>query len=143
MAKKISLPPSSIHIADDIRRQLFEAARAVRAHAYCPYSKYPVGAALLTPDGRIITGCNVESAAFPSGICAERAAVGKAISDGLREFLAVAVVTKDAGSPCGNCRQVMFEFAPTMPVLMYDEHGKLHHERILADLLPLGFRLGS
>jgi cytidine deaminase len=141
MTNKDSSATSSTHLTDDLRRQLFEAARAVREHAYCVYSKYPVGAAILTPGGRIFTGCNVENAAFPSGICAERAAVGKAISEGVREFLAVAVVTRDAGSPCGNCRQVMYEFAPTMPVLMYDEHGKLHHERLLADLLPLGFRL--
>ncbi len=90
---------------------LLAAARAARANAYAPYSHYRVGAAVQAKSGKIYAGCNVENAAYPSGLCAERVAIFKAISEGERELIALAVVTKNGGSPCGACRQVFSEFA--------------------------------
>ena len=92
--------------------ELIQAAIAASANAYIPYSNYRVGAALLCADGEVYTGCNVESASYTPTICAERTALVKAISDGQRDFSAVAVVTRDGGSPCGVCRQLLFEFSP-------------------------------
>ena len=92
--------------------ELIQAALAASEHAYIPYSNYRVGAALLTTDGEVYSGCNVESASYTPTICAERTALVKAISEGKREFSAVAVVTRDGGSPCGVCRQLLFEFSP-------------------------------
>ncbi len=120
------------------RAALAEAARRAREHAYAPYSNYPVGAALLAADGALYTGCNVENAAYPACICAERVAITKAISEGCREFVALAVATRDGGSPCGTCRQVMFEFAPDMVVLLVNERQIVAEYR-LRELLPHGF----
>jgi cytidine deaminase len=117
---------------------LIRAARSARAAAYVPYSKYRVGAALLTADGTVFTGCNVENAAYPASICAERVAITKAVSEGHREFVAIAVATSNGGSPCGVCRQVMFEFAPEMAVIITDETS-IHLETTVAELLPDGF----
>ena len=89
------------------RQRLIAAATAARAHAYAPYSHYSVGAALLTRTGKVYTGVNVENAAYPSGMCAERVAVFKAVSEGERSFAAIAVVTENGGAPCGACRQVL------------------------------------
>src|SRR4029079_3524178 len=88
------------------------AARAAQARnwAYAPYSKYFVGAALLTASGRVYDGVNVENAAYPDSLCAERTAVFKAVSEGEREFVAIAVSSKGGGTPCGSCRQVLSEF---------------------------------
>ncbi len=91
--------------------KLIKAARIARRHSYAPYSHYPVGAAVLGGSGRVYTGCNIENAAFPTGICAERVAIFKAISEGEHKILALAVVTANCGSPCGACRQVLSEFA--------------------------------
>jgi cytidine deaminase len=121
------------------RTQLIQAALQVRHHAYTPYSGYAVGAALLTVTGEIVTGCNLENAAFSPTICAERAAVAKAVSAGWREFAAIAVVTENGGSPCGVCRQTLNEFSPGMLVIIADAEGKIHAEMPLSDLLPLGF----
>ena len=92
-------------------KELVAAARAARKHAYAPYSHYTVGAAVLTKSGRIFSGCNIENAAYQSGLCAERVAIFKAVSEGERELAALAVVTSNGGSPCGACRQVFSEFA--------------------------------
>ena len=119
--------------------ELIQAALAASEHAYIPYSNYRVGAALLTTDGEVYSGCNVESASYTPTICAERTALVKAISEGKREFSAVAVVTRDGGSPCGVCRQLLFEFSPGMTVIMADLRGEVHQRVTLADLLPLGF----
>ncbi|HEX2619937.1 MAG TPA: cytidine deaminase [Phototrophicaceae bacterium] len=121
------------------REQLVQAAIAAAKMAYAPYSKYEVGAALLAEDGTIFTGCNVENAAYPAGICAERTALVKAVSEGRQTFTALAVVTKNGGSPCGICRQMLNEFAPHLPVIIADLTGKIHTEITLADLLPYGF----
>ena len=91
--------------------ELIAAARAARQNAYIPYSGYAVGAAVRASSGKIYSGCNVENAAYPTGLCAERVAIFKAVSEGERRFTALAVVTSNAGSPCGSCRQVLSEFA--------------------------------
>ncbi len=118
---------------------LVKAALAASENAYIPYSNYRVGAALLTLDGDVFTGCNVESASYSPTICAERTALVKAISEGKREFSTVAVVTRDGGSPCGVCRQLLYEFSPSMIVVMADLDGAVHQRATLADLLPFGF----
>lgn len=121
------------------RARLIEAALEVQKHAYIPYSHYPVGAALLTPDGQIFTGCNVENASFGATICAERTAVVKAVSEGARQFQVVAVVTSNGMFPCGICRQVLNEFGPGMIVIAADSQGNIVRECALADLLPGSF----
>lgn len=120
-------------------QQLVAAAIAASQHAYIPYSRYAVGAALLAGDGTLYTGCNVESASFSPTICAERTALVKAVSEGQREFTAVAVATRDAGSPCGVCRQLLYEFSPSMRVILADLDGNLRLSATLEDLLPHGF----
>lgn len=122
-----------------MRETLIRAALEVRERAYVPYSGYAVGAALLTSDGQIMTGCNVENAAYGPTICAERTAVVKAVSEGQRDFEAIAVVTANGGSPCGVCRQVMYEFAPNLLVIIGDESGRILTEMHLSELLPRGF----
>ena len=121
----------------DIETLVQEAARA-REKAYAPYSHYHVGAAVITKDGRVFTGCNVENAVYPLGLCAERVAIFKAVSEGYRDFEAIAVVTSNGGSPCGSCRQVMHEFAPEMAVFIADEAGEVRHTTV-AELLPDSF----
>jgi cytidine deaminase len=120
------------------REALAEAARHARALAYAPYSEYHVGAALLAEDGIIYTGCNVENAAYPATICAERVAMTKAISEGQRNFVAIAIATSNGGVPCGICRQVMVEFAPLLTVLLVDD-DRITSEYSLEDLLPESF----
>jgi cytidine deaminase len=117
------------------RDALLRQASEVREKAYAPYSQYPVGAALLGASGRIYTGCNVENAVYSETICAERTAMVKAISEGERDFIAVAVVTRDGGSPCGACRQVLSEFTPEMVVYIADESGQVR-ETTVSELLP-------
>ena len=120
-------------------RGLIEAAIAASRHAYIPYSKYRVGAALLTAGGQVYGGCNIESVSFTPTVCAERTAVFKAVSEGQRQFAAIAVVTRDAGSPCGVCRQMMYEFAPDLRVILADLDGNAHLVTTLRELLPHGF----
>ena len=126
-------------LLDSEKQALAKSAAEVRLNAYAPYSKYYVGAALLTESGKIITGCNVENAAYGSTICAERTAICKAVSDGEQTFRAVAISLKGAGSPCGSCRQVLNEFNPDMLVIMADVDGTIHRECTLAELLPYAF----
>jgi len=121
------------------RDQLIQLAILVRSNAYAPYSEYPVGAALLTASGRIFTGVNVENAAYPAGICAERTAIFKAVSEGERDFVAIAVVTPNGGSPCGSCRQVLAEFGLEIAVLIADQEGQLIQETTVNELLPAAF----
>ncbi len=126
-------------ISDEKRRKLIEAAQEARRNAYAPYSNYLVGAALLTSNGEIITGCNIENAAFSPTVCAERVAVFKAVSGGMQNFDAIAVVTSNGGVPCGVCRQVMHEFAPDILVIIADAEGNVKHEFPLQEILPFGF----
>lgn len=101
------------------RQALIDQAQEAMRSAYVPYSRFPVGAALLAEDGRVFTGCNVENASYPLTMCAERVAIGKAISEGVTRFVAVAIVAEKAApcTPCGACRQVLAEFGP-MNVLL-------------------------
>jgi cytidine deaminase len=126
-------------LTDADRRRLIEAAITVRQRAYVPYSHYRVGAALITPEGKLYTGCNVENASYGATICAERTAVVKAVSEGEQRFAAAAVITENGGSPCGICRQVLFESSPDMLILLVDAQGQIVHEGSLRDLLLLGF----
>jgi cytidine deaminase len=126
-------------ITDETRNNLIQSALEARQWAYAPYSHYKVGAALLTASGRVYDGVNVENAAYPNGICAERVAVFKAISEGEREFSAIVVVTTNGGSPCGACRQVLSEFGQDTLVYLADEQGKIYRETTVAGLLPDAF----
>lgn len=126
-------------LTNDERQALIDLANTARQRAYVPYSNYAVGAALRTKTGRIYTGVNVENAAYPQTMCAERVAIFKAISDGEKEFEVLSVVTDNGGSPCGGCRQVMAEFALDMIVLMADGNGKLIKETTVKELLPEAF----
>ena len=126
-------------INDEQRETLIQSALAVRHWAYVPYSHYPVGAAILTTSGKIYDGINVESAAFPTTMCAERVAIFKAVSEGERNFVAIAVVTDNAGTPCGGCRQVMAEFGMDTIVIIADKEGNVRQETSVADLLPGAF----
>jgi cytidine deaminase len=119
-------------------RELIALATRARKHAYAPYSNYAVGAALLGKSGRVYTGCNVENAVYSLTICAERAALFKAVSEGEREFDALAVVTANGGSPCGSCRQVLAEFGLDLRVLIALP-GKLVTVQTVAELLPRAF----
>jgi cytidine deaminase len=127
---------------------LLGRAREARGHAYAPYSGFPVGAALLAEDGRIFTGCNVENASYGLTHCAERVAVGKAVSEGVRSFRAVAVVgPKDDAPcpPCGSCRQVLYEFGPEMRMVTPGGAGVAPRVTTVRELLPGAFsesRLG-
>jgi cytidine deaminase len=121
---------------------LLKQAAEVRVLAYAPYSHYPVGAALLSSSGKVFTGVNIENAAYPTGICAERVAVFKAVSEGEKSFTAVAVVTTNGGTPCGSCRQVLSEFSKDMLVIIGDGAGNFLRETTLSFLLPEAFGPG-
>lgn len=123
----------------DEMMQLVNLAIEATQNAYVPYSQYPVGAALLASDGQIFQGCNVENAAYPATICAERTALVKAVSEGVRDFEMIAVVTQNGGYPCGICRQMMYEFSPHMQVIIADIYGNVSEVVYLSDLLPGGF----
>lgn len=120
------------------RESLVQQALAARSRAYAPYSHYKVGAALLGKSGRVYTGCNVENAAYPLCTCAEHTAVVKAVSEGERAFIALAVATEDGASPCGACRQVLREFGENIVVLIADSAGA-YRETTGAELLPGSF----
>ena len=124
------------------RDALVAAATAAREKASAPYSRFHVGAALLAEDGRVFGGCNVESASDGLTICAERTAVVKAISEGTRGFRAVAVVTgaDEPTSPCGACRQVLWDQCRDIAVVMATTGGKVE-ETTLATLIPRAFEL--
>lgn len=128
------------------RQQLLEAAQKASERAYAPFSRFHVGAAVLTSDGRVFTGCNVENSSYGLTNCAERTAIFSAVAEGAvsveHDLVAVAVVNRDGVpcSPCGACRQVIFEFGPDA-VILYRANGGEVTEAITRDLLPNGFRL--
>ena len=121
-------------------QKLIALALAAREHAYAPYSRFSVGAALLCSDGTVFTGCNVENASYPCGICAERTAAAKAISEGHRDFAALAIAgsAETLCTPCGICRQFLYEFAPQLRLLCANSAGEFREYR-LCDLLCAGF----
>lgn len=122
--------------------ELLAAAAAAREHAYCPYSRFAVGAAVRTASGASFYGCNIENAAYPSTICAERVALFSAYAAGERAIVALAVIadTTEPVSPCGGCRQVMFELAPRAVVILANLRGAWRITSV-EDLLPAGFAL--
>lgn len=126
-------------LSPEERQRLVEAAQKARDHAYAPYSHYAVGAAILTASGKVYTGSNVENAVYPLGLCAERVALFKAVSEGERAFRAVAVVTRNGGAPCGACRQALREFGTDWDVVVADTRGEIRLETTLAALLPISF----
>jgi cytidine deaminase len=121
------------------KQELVDLANTVRQRAYAPYSNYPVGSSLRTKTGRIFTGVNVENAAYPQTMCAERIAIFKAVSEGEKEFEVITVVTNNGGSPCGGCRQVMAEFGLDTIVILADGTGKITLETTVNELLPGAF----
>jgi len=121
------------------KQSLIDLANTARQRAYVPYSHYPVGSSLRTKTGRIFTGVNVENAAYPQTMCAERVAIFKAVSEGEKEFEVITVVTDNGGSPCGGCRQVMAEFGLNTIVIMADGKGNIIKETTVKDLLPDAF----
>lgn len=127
-------------LPDTTRNALIEAAKAVSERAYCPYSKFPVGAAILSDDGDIIAGCNVENASYGLTICAERNATFAAVARGKRRIVAVAVYTptETPTAPCGACRQVLNEFGPEAEVFSACRGTEVLHTTV-AQLLPDAF----
>ena len=117
---------------------LIAKATEAREKAYAPYSHFAVGAALLAKSGRVYTGCNVENASYGLSVCAERVAVFKAVSEGERDFEALAVVTENGVTPCGACRQVLLEFGDDIQVIVADEAGE-YRVFGLQELLPEAF----
>lgn len=126
-------------ITKEEKQALIDLANEARQKAYVPYSNYPVGSALRTKSGRIFMGVNIENAAYPQTMCAERVAIFKAVSEGEKDFEAISVVTDNGGSPCGGCRQVLAEFGLDTVVLMADKNGRLIKETTVKELLPEAF----
>ncbi len=119
-------------------KKLIEAAKKVRKNAHAIYSNYKVGAAVLTIDDSIITGCNVESSSYGLTCCAERVALFSAVANGHNKFKALAVITEDGGTPCGACRQVIWDLCGDIPVYIADENGNIE-ETTSKELLPNAF----
>src|SRR5947207_7325344 len=122
---------------DSERDELIRSALEAQKRAYCPFSNFPVGAALRTASGRIYQGVNVENVSFGLTICAERVAASAAVANGDQEFTAIAIVSRGGVSPCGACRQFLAEFSPNLPIVMVDslQQTEVHHA-ILDQLLP-------
>jgi len=129
-------------IAEKEIKELVKAATKTRKNAYAPYSEFKVGAAVLSIDGRVFSGCNVENAAYSPSVCAERIAIGNAVSQGVKKFKALAVVSENQSTPCGVCRQVIFEFVKDrgFPVLLADVKGD-YKVVMLGELFPSPFEL--
>ncbi|XP_015283468.1 PREDICTED: cytidine deaminase [Gekko japonicus] len=128
-------------VQSDQIQLLLNACREAKKFAYCPYSHFPVGAALLTLDGKIFSGCNVENASYPLGVCAERTAIQKAVSEGYTKFQAMAITSnmqEDYTMPCGACRQVLREFGKQWDLYMTKADGT-YIVKTLEELLPHSF----
>lgn len=123
-------------------QELIRLAKEVREKAHAPYSNFKVGAALLTEDGRVFTGCNVENASYGDALCAEKVAIIKAIAEGADQFSKLVVITDapEPASPCGSCRQILFEFSPELLVVMANLEG-VKREKTIKELLPYAFSL--
>jgi len=128
-------------LSEQLRERLEEEARSARGRAYAPYSRYRVGAAVLTDDGRVFSGANVENALYGLTLCAERVAVAQAVSSGARGFVAVVVVAEGKVAPCGACLQVLAEFCDDVEIVLVDASGSTPTTtRRLRDLLRVPFR---
>lgn len=126
--------------SDSDRSAIIAAAKAARENAHAPFSKFKVGAALQTPEGEIIAGCNIENASYGLTMCAERVAIFKAVSEGKRKFTAIAIVvdTDELTPPCGACRQLIWEFCGDVPVTMANLEGRIETMQ-MSSLLPKAF----
>lgn len=122
------------------KKQLVEKALEAKQNAYTPYSHFPVGAALVTSSGKIFTGCNVEQATYGGTVCAERTAIVKAVSEGEKDIKAICCVadTEDFCTPCGICRQFIYEFGPDIEVIMANKKGE-YRSASISELLPEAF----
>ena len=123
---------------DNLTINIGKAIEASRK-AYAPYSNFRVGALLIASNGQQYTGCNVENASYPASICAERTALVKAVSEGVKDFELIVVATKNGGSPCGVCRQMLYEFSPKMRVVCVNFDGEITIDTSLEQLLLHGF----
>ncbi len=133
--------PRKVKKNQSLIRTLYRRAREASENAYAPYSHFCVGAALLACDGGLFTGVNVESASYGATVCAERTALVKAVSQGAREFAAIAIASRQGEAwPCGICRQMLYEFSPDMLVITGEDEEHLEVVT-LSKLLPRGFRL--
>ena len=131
----------TVEITDERRAQLIDTALSARELAYAPHSDFQVGAALLTESNEIVTGCNIENASYGLTICAERTAIGNAVSSGQRKFTALAVASSGGVTPCGACRQVLAEFCEDLPIILVDaDLPDAVREARLCELLPDTFR---
>ena len=119
--------------------RLINHAREAQTFSKSPYSNYAVGAALLTSSGEVIYGCNVESKAYPTTLCAERVAIFSAIAQGYNDFTELAIITEDGAAPCGACRQIISEYCDNIPVHFANKGGDFQ-TMMMEDLLPLAFR---
>ena len=137
MAEKVNMT-----LTQQDKQSLVDLANNARQHAYVPYSNYGVGSSLRTKTGRVFTGVNVENAAYPQTMCAERVAIFKAVSEGEKEFEVITVVTDNGGSPCGGCRQVMAEFGLDTIVILADGSGRIRKQTTVGELLPEAFNSG-
>jgi cytidine deaminase len=126
---------------DADQSELIQSALDAQKRAFCPYSNFPVGAALRSASGRIYQGVNVENASFGLTLCAERVAASAAVANGDKEFTAIAVASRGCVSPCGACRQFLAEFAPNLPIVMVNSlaPAEVHHAT-LDELLPGRFK---
>lgn len=143
MANKPARNDDRSPLSQALETELAARAAHVRQWAYAPYSNYLVGAALLTASGKIYDGVNVENAAYPDTICAERTAAVKAVSEGERDFVALAVASANGGSPCGSCRQVLSEFGLDAQVFIVDADGMILQRTTVQALLPDAFGPGQ
>ncbi|XP_072348616.1 LOW QUALITY PROTEIN: cytidine deaminase-like [Scyliorhinus torazame] len=132
--------PTALQKKEEVEK-LVSKSQEAKSFAYCPYSKFPVGAALLTEDGKVFTGCNIENSSFTLGICAERTAIHKAISEGFKKFKAIAISSDKSDNfivPCGACRQVMVEFGTKWEVHL-TKPDKTYKTMTVEELLPMSF----
>ncbi|XP_059926431.1 cytidine deaminase b [Gadus macrocephalus] len=134
-------PPGSSETPQEVVDQLIRSSMEAKTHAYCPYSKFRVGAALLTHDNKVFKGCNVENACYNLGVCAERNAMAKAVSEGYKSFRAIAIASDLNDQfiyPCGGCRQFMREFGQSWEVYPTKSDGT-HVKMDVSQLLPMSF----
>ena len=126
-------------LSDEKKQELANASVRARQRAYAPYSKYKVGAALLTENGQIYEGLNIENASYGATVCAERVAVFNAVTAGEKKFAAMAIAGENGGTPCGLCRQVLAEFGLDIVLLLVNKDGKIVRETTVSEVLPDAF----
>lgn len=127
-------------LSEEQQKSLIDAAIQIRQRAYCPYSSFAVGAAILASDDSIFSGCNVENASYGASICAERAAAVSAIAAGRQHWSALAIAALPLATPCGICRQFLSEFGPQLQILLIDAQTRaVERTVLLQDLLPMAF----